>query len=162
MIGWLVWPLSLATVEGGLTLGIGWSLASDSFSLSGLILALLPFALTVATFLAVGLMAGAFTVITKRGDPLTPLFLSASTLLAGAVFPVEVLSSWLQVLAKAFPAFCGFNAMRAVLIGNQALVDLGPEVLILVAFNAVMLPLGMWMLRRALRVARVTGTFAIG
>lgn len=158
--GWMTWPLVLASLEGGLSFGIGWLLAEEGFDGGGVLAALVPFVLTVASFLAVGLIAGAFTVISKRGDPITPLVMAASTLLAGAVFPVEVLPSGLQVLARFFPAFYGFNAMRAVLIGGESFAGIIDEVLILGAFNVVLIPLGMWVLGRALHVARVTGTLA--
>jgi ABC-2 type transport system permease protein len=158
--GWMAWPLLLASLEGALSFGIGWLLAEDGFDAGGVLAAMVPFTLTVATFLAIGLIAGAFTVISKRGDPLTPLVMAASTLVAGAVFPVEVLPGWIQVLARLFPAFYGFNAMRAVLIGGESFSGIVDEVLILVVFNLVLIPLGMWALVRALHVARVTGTLA--
>lgn len=158
--GWMTWPLLLAGLEGGLSFGIGWLLADEGFDAGGLLSALVPFVLTVASFMAIGLIAGAFTVISKRGDPITPLVMAASTLLAGAVFPVEVLPAWLQVLARLFPAFYGFNAMRAVLIGGQSFAGIVDEVVILGLFNLVLIPLGMWVLGRALHVARVTGTLA--
>lgn len=160
VLGWMIWPLALAALQGGLTFGIGWVLAGDSFQLSGVLVSLVPLVLTIATFLEIGLVAGAFNVVTKRGDPLTPLVLSASALVAGAVFPVAVLPHWLQVLARLFPAFYGFNAMRGVLIGNESLAQIAPEIAVLLAFNAVMLPLGMWLLKRSLRFARVMGTLA--
>lgn len=160
--GWMAWPLALATLEGGLSFAIGWALARDSFNAPGLFAALPPFVLTIASFLAIGLMAGAFSVITKRGDPFTPLVMAATTLLAGAVFPVEVLPVWLQSLGRLFPAYYGFNAMRAVLIGGQSLGGIVDEIAVLAAFNVVLIPIGMWLLRRALRVARVTGTLATG
>lgn len=63
--GWMTWPLILATLEGGLSFAIGWVIARDSFNASGFLPALVPFLLTVASFLATGLIAGAFTVVTN-------------------------------------------------------------------------------------------------
>lgn len=156
--GWMTWPLMLAAVEGGLAFGIGWLVAEDGFDAEGIFAALVPLSLTVLSFLALGLIAGAFTVVSKRGNPLTPLVMMASTLLAGAVFPVELLPAWLQVFAKLFPAFYGFNAMRAVLIGGQQFSGIIDEVVTLAIFNLVLIPLGMWSLKRSLHIARLTGT----
>ena len=158
--GWMMYPLLLASVQGVITFGAGWLLVSDAFSVRGLLVAALPFALLVLTFLAVGVISGAFTVITKRGDPISGIYLSVSTLLAGAVFPVEVLPEWLQTVARLFPAFYGFRSIRDVLSGGATFVDVRGDTLILVAFNVVLLPFGMWVLRRALRFARVMGTLA--
>lgn len=158
--GWMLYPLLLASVQGMVMFGFGWFLVSEAFHLGGLLIAVLPFALLVLTFLAVGVAAGAFTMISKRGDPISGIYLSVSTLLAGAVFPVEVLPEWLQAIARLFPAFYGFRAIREALIGGGTFADIRGDVLILVAFNIVLLPLGMWALRRALHFARVMGTLA--
>ena len=77
VIGWMMWPLIMAAFEGGLSFGIGWLLADQGFDQRGLLAASVPFVLTIASFLAIGLIAGAFVVITKRGDPFTPLIMSA-------------------------------------------------------------------------------------
>jgi ABC-2 type transport system permease protein len=160
LAGWMAWPMTLAGVQAVVFFGVGWWLSQGSFDVGGLLAAVPPFLLTVGSFIALGIMSAAFTVMTKRGDPFTPIIVSATNLLAGALFPVAVLPTVLQVLSRAFPAFYGFNAMRSVLLGGESFLEILDELAALLAFNLALFPIGLWMLRSAFRLARITGTLA--
>lgn len=156
--GSLIVPLGLAAIEAAFFLGVGWLISAGGLNAIGMLLAIPPLILTVGSFSAFGILSASFIVLTKRGDPFTGLLLQTTNLLAGAVFPVALLPNWLQATAHLFPAFYGFNAMRAVLLGGANFTDILDEIGILIAFNIVLFPLAMWVFRRALRMARVTGT----
>lgn len=156
--GSLIVPLGLAAVQAVVFLGVGWVISAGGLDGLGMLLAVPPLLLTVGSFSAFGILSASFIVLTKRGDPFTGLLLQTTNLLAGAVFPVALLPDVLQTVSHLFPAFYGFNAMRAVLLGGAGFADILDEIGILVAFNLVLFPLAMWVFRRALRMARVTGT----
>jgi len=158
LAGTLVVPLLLATVEAGLYLAFGFALGDLSFTLRGVLLSIPILLLTLGTFAAVGILSATVIVLTKRGDPFSSLVLQASNLLAGAMFPVALLPGPLRALAHLVPAFYGLRATRAVLLADAGFADIAADVGILLAFNLVMLPAATWLLSRALRIARVTGT----
>jgi len=158
--GSLVVPFAFGLVDMGLYVAVGWALGGVTYTLPGVALAIPILVLTIGTFVAVGVLAAAFLVLTKRGEPFSLLMTQATNLLAGTLFPVAVLPGPLQVLAHLLPAFYGLRALRAVLLSGAGVGDIWSDVLILVAFNAVLIPLSMWALRSALRLARVTGTLA--
>lgn len=158
MAGTLVVPFGLALFNAALHLGLGWLLAGIEFPLARLITALPVLLLTLGTFCAIGLLSAALIVLTKRGDPLSGLTLQASNLVAGALFPVSLLPEPLQVVARFVPAYYGLNGMREILLADGGFSDVTTELSVLAAFNVVLLPASLWVLRRAIRTARVTGT----
>lgn len=160
--GSLLVPFGLGLIETALYLAIGWALAGEAYGLVALLSALPIVLLTVGTFIAIGILAAAFLILTKRGEPFTALALQASSLLAGTLFPVAVLPMPLQVAAHLLPAFYGLRGIRAILLAGQSLADVWFDVVVLIGFNLVLLPLSMMALRKALRVAKVTGILATG
>ncbi|MEX1133487.1 MAG: ABC transporter permease [Acidimicrobiia bacterium] len=160
LAGSLVIPFGLGLIDTSIYLLIGRTLGGVVYTLPGPLLAAPILVLTIGTFVAVGILATAFLVLTRRGEPFTILALQATNLLAGTLYPVEVLPEPLQIAAHLVPAFYGLRALREVLLSGAGLESIWDEALILLAFNVVLLPLSMWALRRALRLARTTGTLA--
>lgn len=158
MAGTLVVPLLFATAEAAIYLGTGILVSDLRFPLAGLFIAAPIILLTLGAFAAIGILSATVIVLTKRGDPFSSLVLQASNLLAGAVFPVAVLPEGLQLLARGVPAFYGLRGVREILLAGGGLADVREDLLALAAFNVVLLPLAMWALSRAIRMARITGT----
>lgn len=158
LLGTLVVPLILASIDASFYLVVGAAFGELNFAVGRLALVGLLLLLTLGTFAAIGVFSAAVIVLTKRGDPFSSLALQLSNLLAGAVFPISVLPSALQVLSHAVPAFYGLRGARTVLLSGGGLSDVSSDLAALVAFNVVLLPVATWSLSRALRIARVTGT----
>lgn len=158
LAGALVVPLGMTAVEIALYLIIGIGAVGVGFSLVGVLLALPLLVLTVATFCALGILSAAFIVLTKRGDPIAIAVAQGTTFLGGAYFPVTLLPGPLQVVAKFTPAYYGIRGIRDALLSGTGPAELVDELAALAAFTAVLLPGSLWILSRALRVARVTGT----
>lgn len=158
LAGTLLVPMLFALLEASLYLVIGAAAADLLLSPVRLLLALLLLTLTLGTFAAVGIFSATLIVLTKRGDPISSLAVQATNLLAGAVYPVTVLPEGLQVLSRLLPAFYGLRGIRELLLADGGLADVAPDLAALVLFNALLLPLSLIALNRALRIARVTGT----
>lgn len=158
LAGALVVPLAMTAVEIALYLILGIGVVGVGFSLVGVMLALPLLLLTVATFCALGILSAAFIVLTKRGDPITVVVAQGTTFLGGAYFPVALLPGPLQMLARITPAYYGIQGIRDALLAGAGPAELVDEFAVLVAFTVVLLPGSLWLLSRALRVARVTGT----
>jgi ABC-2 type transport system permease protein len=150
-------PAALTVVDALTYVAVGWLLGAH-ISLSGLAAALPVLFLTAAAFVAAGVTSAGFVVLTKRGDPVTLVLTQVATLLAGALFPIHLLPGPLQAVVRIVPAYWGLEAVRAILLLHRSLWSQGRAVLVLVAFTAALFPLALVVFRRALRVARVTGT----
>jgi ABC-2 type transport system permease protein len=114
--------------------------------------------LTIVTLSGVGILSACFVMVFKRGNPVDFLFGSLSTLLGGVYYPIEVLPSWLQILARFFPLTYSLEAMRRALLVGESLADLWWEVAVLAAFSVVLLPLSMVAFRYAVRQAKRDGS----
>jgi len=108
-------------------------------------------ALTVITFLGLGLISGGFFLVTRETSPLEPIFGWASRFLAGVYFPVSVLPDWLEQVARWLPLTYTLEALRRSLIHGASLQDVRTELLALLVFSLVLLPIGFVVFRRALR-----------
>jgi len=157
LLGTLVLPLALATTEVAACLGIGIALGSH-LEWSGVIVAIPVFALLLTSFGAIGVLSAAILVVTKRGNPLTALVTQATAVLGGAMLPVSTLPEWARIIAHVIPSFYGLNALRAALLPGGDWSEILPNAGVLAAITAVLLPLSVWCLSRALRIARVAGT----
>jgi ABC-2 type transport system permease protein len=158
LAGALVVPLCIAALQVALLVGVGVGIVGVGFSLEGVLLSVPLFALTFANFCAMGIFSACFTVIAKRGDPISGPLAQATSFLAGALFPVSLLPGPLEVLAHAFPAFYGIHGIREALLTHAGITDVLDDTGILLAFAIVLVPLSLWVFSRSVRVARATGT----
>ncbi|MEX1133341.1 MAG: ABC transporter permease [Acidimicrobiia bacterium] len=162
MMGSLVVPMGFAGVEAVAYAVFGWILAPEVLGPSAWLRAVPVLLLVIGAFAAMGLWSAAFVVFAQRGDPVSGMFVQATNLLAGAVFPVAVLPDWLQTLARMVPTFYGFEALRGLMLADASWASVLDEIAILAAFDIVLVAVGMWLLGRALRFARVMGTLGTG
>ncbi|MBM3319530.1 MAG: ABC transporter permease [Candidatus Eisenbacteria bacterium] len=115
-------------------------------------------ALTVIAFSSLGLLAAAFILVLKRGNPVNWFFTSLSRLLGGVYFPVAILPEWLQHVAKIIPLTYSLEGMRMALLSGQGIASLRGELLALVLFTFFSLVIGVGAVRFAIRRARRDGT----
>ncbi len=160
LLGTFLVPLAFMVIEIGLYLSVAVAFFDLRLPWGGVVLATPLLLLTLMVFTAIGILSAAFIVLTKRGDPFTFIGMQATNFLAGAIFPVSLLPGILQGAAHLVPAFYGINGMRAVLLSGAGFTDVLDELLILMAFLAVLLPVALWVFDKAVGAARVTGTLA--
>lgn len=142
---------TLAIVLGlGAWLGVQFRLSW----LSALVILLLAF----LAFSAVGILVGCAVVLYKRAAGITGFLVSASVLLGGTFFPLDVLPTWLQLPARWLPLTVGTEAARGALLRGQSLGDLGPSVVYLAVMAVVLLPLAMMLFRWSVWRARKQGS----
>jgi ABC-type multidrug transport system permease subunit len=83
-----------------------------------------------------------------------------SGFLGGVYYPTHVIPSWLQNVSAFLPLTYGLRALRQTLLEGLPLRAVLPDVLVLVAFVALLFLVGAFAFRQALRYARRTGTLA--
>ncbi len=157
LIGGLVVPFALTTIEVLLLIGVGVGALGAGLSLYGLVVAVPIVLLTIANFCALGIASAALVLLAKRGDPISGPIYQLTLLLSGAVFPVELLPGWLEALAKLTPAYYGVRGLREALLADAGFSGVGDEIVLLAAFAAVLLPLAVWLFGRSVAKAKELG-----
>ena len=146
------------TVHIGLVFLVAWLGLGVRFSSANVPAALGVLALSVLAFGGLGILAAAALVVLKKGDPIGWAFSSLSSLVAGALFPVEILPGWLRTCSQLVPMTHSLEAMRLALFKGASLADLRGSLLKLGIMAAVLLPAGIWAFSKAVDKGRRDGS----
>jgi len=122
--------------------------------------ALLVLVLSILAFSGIGIISAAFVLVLKRGDPVAWAFGSVQALLAGVMYPVSVLPDILQRFSSLLPLTYSLEAMRLAVLKGYSVIELLPQILTLIVFTVVLLPLSLWIFRRAVKQAKKEGSLA--
>jgi ABC-2 type transport system permease protein len=126
--------------------------------ITSLFAAFVIMALTILSFIGLGLLSAVFIIVFKQGSPLNWLIGTASGLLGGILYPVSVLPAWLQPYANLLPITHALEAIRQVLLNGATLEMVSNKALILALFAAVLLPLGLIAFAYGLKIAKREGS----
>lgn len=129
-----------------------------SFHLPALLPAALMLVLVMVSFAGVGILSAGMVIYFKRGDPVTWLLASGSTLLGGIFFPVSILPEGAQMLARLLPITHAVEGFRELIVRGAGFAEIWPNLQYLLIFTAIILPLGTGLFYLAVRRARVEGT----
>ena len=116
--------------------------------------------LIVATYIPLGVMAGALVLAFRTTGPFPSLVLGLSAMLGGVYYPTSVIPSWLASISTFVPLTYGLRAMRRCLIDGAPFSVLAPDLGVLSAFGVVMCVAAAASFSLALRHARKAGTLA--
>jgi ABC-2 type transport system permease protein len=156
----LLGPSSWALLEGTLLVAmqllIGWSFGAD-FSQANWGTAVVILLLSLICLLSYGIFSAAFVVVYKRGDPLNWLINSIAYVFSGVFFPVELFPPWLQIISYLLPFTYGLRALRGALMRGETLAERGVDVMALLLFTGLLVPLSLWAMRVAIRHLKQTG-----
>lgn len=131
------------------------------FHLAGFIPAVLILLLFIPFVWGLGVLSAAAMLTYRRGGSGVGFVGLLLTLGSGAYFPLSVLPSWVQGLARLNPITTAVDGMRAVLIGNEGWGHAGSICLQLAPAALVSLAIGFLAFRRALRRERLRGTLGL-
>jgi ABC-2 type transport system permease protein len=153
-----LWRFAFTSLRVVVYLLMGALLFDANFRQARVLPALLILVLTVLSLSGLGILSACFVMVFKRGSPLNFLIGSLSTLLSGVYYPVAVLPTWLQALARVYPLTYTLAAMRRALLTGASLGDLALDVGVLAAFAALLLPASLVAFRHAVRQAKRDGS----
>lgn len=139
---------------------LGVVLFNVSFTGANWLAAAVVLVLTIVVMSAIGIVAASFIMVLKRGDPVTWLFNSLGLLLGGVYYPVQLMPPWLQALSRLLPITYALDAMRRAVLDSASFRELAPDLLALVLFCVVLVPLSLLTFRYAVHRARVDGSLA--
>lgn len=159
VVGSAVWSYAFTTlrVVVYLFLGVLLGLRLEGANYAA---ALAILSLSIVAFASIGIMAAGVIMVIKRGDPVTTLFSSVATLVGGVFYPIEIMPTWLQGLARILPLTYALRAMRMALLNGASWSQLAPDLLVIAAFAAILFPLSLLVFRLAVEWARADGSLA--
>jgi ABC-2 type transport system permease protein len=114
--------------------------------------------LTILCYAPLGIISATVIMVFKQGTWFRTAISAVSFLLGGVAYPVSVLPSWIRALSFYVPMTHSVNGMREALLNGSALSQLKVDVLFLVAFATVMLPLSFYLFELGLRRTKKMGT----
>jgi len=155
-----IWNLLIATLDLLIYVGLGAFLFHIDFSRANLLSLSIVWILSLLSFSALGILSASFTLLHKRGNPVSWVISQAEGLLGGVYFPVTVLPAGLQVLARLLPITYAIRALQQTVYNGATPAVLKSELLPLAAFCAVLLPISFAVFRRACRTALRAGTLS--
>ena len=118
------------------------------------------FLLTVVVMSGFGLISAGIIMVSKIGDPLSTAWGAVNSLFIGALFPVAILPLWMQHISDWLPNFYALNGLRAAMLQHHSLSQETHNLIILLIFAVVIVPLGAISFRLGFERARSQGTLA--
>lgn len=156
-LGWCAYPTLQALVTGVLTLllsvPLGFRLPDPDFSTAAVVLLF-----SALVFTSMGLLGAAVVLALQQGGQVINLVLAAMGFLGGALFPVEVLPGWLQTISRLSPLTYALQALRGAVLDGRDVIALRGDLLVLLAFATVLLPLSVLALTQSFNYAQARGT----
>lgn len=154
------WNFAFTSLRVGVYLLLGAIFFGLDLSNAAVLPALTALLLTVVAFSSLGIISASFIMIFKRGDPIAWVISTSSTLLGGVYYPITILPDWLQTLSYAFPITYSLNAIRLSLLQGQGFADVGGDLISLVAFSLITLPISLFVFRYAVARAKKDGSLS--
>jgi len=152
-----LWNFIIASIDVCVYLILGALVFKVNFGNINILSSLVILILTVLTFNSLGVIAASFIIVFKRGNPVTWLMDSAFGLLGGVYFPVAVLPNWLRSISSLLPVTYAIKAMQLAVYKGYSLSQLSSDLIILLFFTFMLLPLSMLSFKFALRKAKRQG-----
>lgn len=116
---------------------------------------LASFAASGIGFAALGVALAALVIVFKRADTVGSIGIFGLSLLGGALFPPEVLPTWLHPLSYLVPTRYAFAAVRSALFGTG---DWVVPVVVLIAIGTVTMAFALLLFAAAIRQVVKRGT----
>ncbi len=126
----------------------------------GLLLSVGILFLIVMAYLPLGVIAAASALAFRSATPLPRVALIASVFLGGVYYPTSVIPGWLRDLSAFIPLTYGLRALRRSLLEGWTVMQILPDLEVLVLFDAVLILAAAAAFGAALRHARRAGTLA--
>ncbi len=110
------------------------------------------------SFIGIGMMTAVLPLISpEKGTQLGFVAQGLLLVVSGVYYPVSVLPTWMQWLAKISPATYALRGCRDAIINGAGITDLWREIWALLIIGAVSVPLGLWTFRTGERYAKKHG-----
>jgi ABC-2 type transport system permease protein len=116
--------------------------------------------LGVVAFMPFAFFLVALVMAFKQASSATQFIVAGIAIVGGLYFPIAVLPGWIRWTSEVQPFTPATDLLRHLLIGTPLVHPAIVELLKLVGFIAILLPLGVMLLRASIRYGQRTGTVA--
>jgi ABC-2 type transport system permease protein len=154
----LVFPFAYALVHGIVTLLLAVLLFGLPVEWPSVALAVPVALLGVLAFLPFAILIAAAVLVLKQAMGASSFLIAGISVVAGLYFPVALLPEWIAWASEVQPFTPAVDLLRHLLVGTPLEGSAWAEVAKLATFAAVLMPLSVWVLHRALRVGRRRAT----
>jgi ABC-2 type transport system permease protein len=159
ILGTMLFPLLNSFFSGLLTLLLATAVFGLPLAASSLLA--IPVALLgVIAFLPFALLLVAVVMAFKQVASASQFIVSGIAIVGGLYFPVALLPGWIRWASDVQPFTPATDLMRHLLVDTPLVHPAVVELLKLVGFSAVLLPIGFALLRTAIRYGQRSGTVA--
>ncbi len=152
-----LWNLIFATLDVIIYIGMGIFLFKIDFSNVNILATMVILILTIISFSSLGIISASFVLIFKRGNPVGWIINTLEGLLGGVYFPITVMPSSFQLIAKCFPITYAIRAMEFAVYRGYNIFQIKNELLFLIFFSLILIPLSLYSFKYALRKTRLKG-----
>jgi ABC-2 type transport system permease protein len=114
--------------------------------------------LGASAFAAFGVVLLALVLLVKQILAGTTFIVAGISLIAGLYFPVTLLPDWIEWASEVQPFTPSVELLRWALIGRPLVDPAWLDLLRVVGFTAILLPLAVVLLRKAVRISQRRGT----
>lgn len=156
-VAMLLFPFAHALVISSLSIGFAAIVFGVPLHWSTLALALPAALLAVLAFVPFALIIGAMVIVYKQAAG-SGLFLAVIALVSGLVFPVDLLPGWLQWASEVQPFTPAVELLRHLIVDTPLQESVTTSLLKVVAFVAVLLPLSLYSIKKAIEHSRRRAT----
>jgi ABC-2 type transport system permease protein len=158
VVAMALFPMAYAFVLSVVTLGLGCVIFGLELHWSTVPLSIPTMILVLFAFLPFGILFAALTVVVKQGSVGTSWVIALLSIVGGLYFPITLLPSWLQTISKLQPFTAATDVLRHQLVNSTLGESTTVSLLKLVGFAAVLLPLSILILSKAIRFGQRRGT----
>jgi ABC-2 type transport system permease protein len=155
-----LWPFIFETIRVAIYFFFGTIIFGARFPNANWLGAAATMILSIPIFLMLGMTSCSILVLIKRGDPVNWIFSSASSLLAGTMFPITVLPGWLRNVAFCLPLTHSLEAMRRFLLKGDSFQQVYLNLVALLFFIALLFPITVIVSDICMKRAKKQGAFS--
>ena len=154
----MIYPFIFGLFKISCYLSLAYIIKPFDISIESLLLSLIIGAMGLLSLVGFSFISCAFVLVFKQGDPVNYILTISITLLAGVLFPVSALPSFMQNLSNMLPISHSLEIMRKVIIFNSPEYFL-PEVFgFLLIFMFTTTIFGVIILEFAIKQIKMRGT----
>ena len=139
----------IAIIQIIIFIAAAWGFGMDI--VGSLWLAFLIFLLTGLCSIGIGMVVASLSKSENQAEPLCWLFAMPLAMLSGCWFSIEMLPSYLRIIAYAFPYAHAIDASRGVLVRGVGLEAISSDVLFLIGWAVAIFAIGVILFRRSMR-----------
>jgi len=154
------WNLIMATLDLIIYISLGIFAFKINFKNVNLLSTIIILFLTIASFSGLGILSASFIIILKRGNPISWIINSIEGLIGGVYFPITVLPHWLQFASQFLPITYAIKAVQLSVFRGYSVNQLLKEIVFLLLFSCLLLPLSLKAFTYSLKKARRDGSLS--